>query len=160
MGPQGCVDFAAEPSWVWSRTAAEWSGALVPTSSGDRPLYPPLQTSCCIAANRRWGPGADSCTAAKAVLFDHLVGGAQKRDRKRQPQCHRPFTGQDYSITSSARTRNDSGIVRPKAFAVLRLTTRSNLVGNSTGKSLTLAPRKMRSTKEAVRCHRSRWFDP
>src|SRR5262249_44821373 len=35
-----------------------------------------------------------------------------------------------HSITSSARRRKDSEIVSPMAFAVLRLTTSSNLVGN------------------------------
>jgi hypothetical protein len=34
-----------------------------------------------------------------------------------------------YSITSSERFKNDSGIVKPSALAVLRLTTSSNLVG-------------------------------
>jgi hypothetical protein len=33
-----------------------------------------------------------------------------------------------HSITSSARIRNDSGILRPSAFAVVRLMTSSNLV--------------------------------
>ena len=35
-----------------------------------------------------------------------------------------------YSITQSARSRNDSGIVRPGALAALRLMTSSNLVGS------------------------------
>jgi hypothetical protein len=49
-------------------------------------------------------------------------------------------------ITSSAsRLRNDSGIVSPMAFAVLRLTTNSYLVGNCRGSSLTLTPRSRRS---------------
>jgi len=39
----------------------------------------------------------------------------------------------DHSIISSARSRNDSGTVRPNAFAVVRLTTNSNLVGCSIG---------------------------
>src|ERR1700719_2628471 len=51
-----------------------------------------------------------------------------------------------YSITSSARTRNDSGIVKSSAFAVLRLITSWNLVGCSTGRSAGRAPFKMRST--------------
>jgi hypothetical protein len=38
-----------------------------------------------------------------------------------------------YSITSSARSRNDSDMVKPRTFAVLRLTASSNLVGYSTG---------------------------
>ena len=40
-----------------------------------------------------------------------------------------------HSITSSARASSVGGIVRPSAFAVLRLMTDSNLVGNSTGNS-------------------------
>src|SRR5262249_32715917 len=38
-----------------------------------------------------------------------------------------------HSITSSASSRSDSGIVRPSALAVVKLTTRSNLVGCSIG---------------------------
>src|SRR4026209_474764 len=38
-----------------------------------------------------------------------------------------------YSITSSARASNDVGSVMPSALAVVRLMTRSNLVGCSTG---------------------------
>jgi hypothetical protein len=51
-----------------------------------------------------------------------------------------------HSITSSAPARKASGIVTPIAFAVLRLTTSSNLVVNWTGSSLGFAPRRMRST--------------
>src|SRR5262245_37391673 len=40
-----------------------------------------------------------------------------------------------HSITSSARTSSVGGIVRPSALAVIRLMTRSNLVGCSTGRS-------------------------
>src|SRR5258707_7123787 len=45
-----------------------------------------------------------------------------------------------YSIPWSARSRNDSGIVRPSALAALRFMTSSNLVGVSTGSSLGRAP--------------------
>ena len=45
-----------------------------------------------------------------------------------------------YSITSSARASKDSGMVSPSALAVFRLTTRSNLVGASTGMSSGLMP--------------------
>jgi hypothetical protein len=51
-----------------------------------------------------------------------------------------------YSITVSARSRNDSGIVRPRALAVFRLTTSSNLVGCSTGRSAGLPPLRILST--------------
>src|SRR6185436_439888 len=40
-----------------------------------------------------------------------------------------------HSITLSARSRSAGGIVSPRALAVLRLMTRSNLVGCSTGRS-------------------------
>ena len=51
-----------------------------------------------------------------------------------------------YSITSSARSRSEGGIVSPSALAVLRLTTNSNLVGCSIGRSAGLAPLRILST--------------
>ena len=51
-----------------------------------------------------------------------------------------------YWMTSSARASSAGGIVRPKALAVLRLMTSSNLVGCSTGKSAGLAPFRILST--------------
>src|SRR6185369_6174475 len=45
-----------------------------------------------------------------------------------------------HSITSSARARSDGGMVRPSAFAVLRLTTISKPVGCSTGSLAGSAP--------------------
>ena len=42
-----------------------------------------------------------------------------------------------YSITSSARSRNDSEILSPIALAALRFTTNSNLVDRITGRSAT-----------------------
>ena len=61
-----------------------------------------------------------------------------------------------YSITSSARSRIAGGTVRPSALAVLRLTTSSNLVGCSTGRSAGLSPLRILSTKPAARRNRSR----
>src|ERR1700675_1808874 len=52
-----------------------------------------------------------------------------RRARKRTPALRETAS---YSITSSARSRNDSGIVSPSAFAVFRLITNSNFVGCST----------------------------
>src|SRR5690242_8513727 len=51
-----------------------------------------------------------------------------------------------YRITSSARSRMDSGMVMSSALAVFRLTTKSNLVGCSIGKSPGLAPFRILST--------------
>src|SRR5262249_28996687 len=67
------------------------------------------------------------------------------RPRRKRP-CRRAADQRDdlaavaHSMTSSARTRNDSGIVSPIAFAVLLLTISSNLVACSTGRSAGLAP--------------------
>jgi hypothetical protein len=51
-----------------------------------------------------------------------------------------------YSITSSAMASSVGGMSRPSARAVIRLITRSNLVGCSTGRSAGLAPRSTLST--------------
>jgi hypothetical protein len=51
-----------------------------------------------------------------------------------------------YSITSSARASREAGISRPSAFAVLRLMTRSYLVGAWTGRSAGFSPLRTRST--------------
>src|SRR6476646_3750836 len=47
-----------------------------------------------------------------------------------------------YSITSSARPSNEGGTVSPRALAVLRLITSSNLTGCSIGKSAGFSPFK------------------
>jgi hypothetical protein len=65
-----------------------------------------------------------------------------------------------YSITSSARASSIGGTSRPSALAVLRLMTRSNLVGCSTGISPGFAPRRILSTKSAARRYRSGIFGP
>jgi hypothetical protein len=71
---------------------------------------------------------------------------ADPRLRCREPpQCAisclpRRSKQHSYSITSSARARNDSGIVSPIALAVLRLMINSIRVGCSTGRSDGLAP--------------------
>src|SRR5262249_40958998 len=64
----------------------------------------------------------------------------------------------DYSITSSAATSSDGGIVRPSALAVLRLITNSNLVGCSIGRSSGLAPLSSLSTWLAARRQTSAKF--
>ena len=64
------------------------------------------------------------------------------------------------SITSSARASSDGGISRPSAFAVLRLTTRSNLVGCWTGISAGFVPRRILSTCSAAWRKRSIQFGP
>src|SRR5512144_892734 len=56
------------------------------------------------------------------------------------------FAWRTHSITSSARASREGGTSTPSALAVIRLMTRSNLVGCSTGRSAGFAPRKILST--------------
>jgi hypothetical protein len=52
----------------------------------------------------------------------------------------------NYSITSSAIARMPGGMSRRRAFAVLRLMTKSNLVDCCTGRSAGFSPLRMRPT--------------
>src|SRR5262249_11811547 len=51
-----------------------------------------------------------------------------------------------HSMTSSARASSVGGTVRSSAFAVLRLSTNSYLMGACTGRAVGLSPLRMRST--------------
>ena len=68
------------------------------------------------------------------------------RRRRRPKTCTLPDScaaaRQPHSITLSARSRKDSGIVTLSALAVFRFTTSSNFVGCSTGRSVGLVPRR------------------
>ena len=94
-------------------------------------------------------PSARSRTAAARALGT-WSGAAVHRCRSPTDGvvCCRMNRGRlrSYSITSSARSSSDCGIVRPSALAVLRLITSSNRDGCSTGRSPGLAPFKIRST--------------
>jgi hypothetical protein len=79
-----------------------------------------------------------------------FTDGVQEGDRQGRTtiaalhaECCRRLS---HSISSSARTRDISGSVRSRAFAVLRLTRNSNLVGCSIGKSAGFSPLRILST--------------
>src|SRR5215510_10811810 len=74
-----------------------------------------------------------------------LLRAHRERPRRRSAE-QRDERAPLHSINSSARSRNDSGIVSPSPLAAVRLMTRSNLVGCSTGSSPGLAPRRILST--------------
>src|SRR5262245_56158589 len=57
-----------------------------------------------------------------------------------------PLHLRDHSITSSARASSVAGTSRPSALALLRLITRSYLVGACTGRWEGFSPLRMRST--------------
>src|SRR5262249_25360201 len=88
----------------------------------------------------------------------HALGLLRTR-RERPRRCRtaekREELAPPHSITSSARCRNASGMVRPSTFAVVRLMTRSNLVGCSTGMSAGLVPRNILSMYSAPRRNKS-----
>src|ERR1700687_2663999 len=63
-----------------------------------------------------------------------------------QQETHAPQQTSRHSITSSARCWSSAGTSKPSALAVLRLIVSIYLVGNWTGKSVGLAPLRMRST--------------
>jgi hypothetical protein len=67
-------------------------------------------------------PKSDMCGAPAYVCFGPIADIA------------------NYSITSSARASTDGGIVRPNAFAVLRLITIAYLVDACTGRSAGFRP--------------------
>src|SRR5262245_35277326 len=69
---------------------------------------------------------------------DGLLGLRPHRDRPRRRRAAEQrdeLATTDHSITSSARASSIGEMVRPRALAVIRLITRSNLIGCSTGKS-------------------------
>src|SRR5262249_16223215 len=80
-----------------------------------------------------------------------LLRARRERPRGRRTADERDDFATPHSITSSARAMNASEIGSPIALAVLRLTTNSNLVGCSTGKSAVLAPFAILSTYSAAR---------
>src|SRR5262249_22661024 len=59
---------------------------------------------------------------------ERLLRARRERPRGRRTAEQGDELASLHSITSSARARKDSGIVRPIAFAALTLTTSSNLV--------------------------------
>src|SRR5215472_17487056 len=89
----------------------------------------------------------------------HALGrlrARRDRPRRRAADQRDELAPPDHSITSSARAMSVGGTSRPSALAVVRLMTRSNLVGCSIGRSAGLVPRRILSTKSAARRFRSR----
>jgi hypothetical protein len=74
-------------------------------------------------------------------LADYAWASSEVSDVPFPDKGHRT----NYSITSSARTKNDSGSVRPSAFAVLRLMVSWYFGACSTGRSAGLAPLRILS---------------
>ena len=89
-------------------------------------------------------PGRLVPSAAQDAANQQRQTRPRQKERKRSTPVH-------YSMTWSARSSSDGGIVRPSALAVLRLIVRSYRVGCSTGNSDAFAPRSSLSTWPAPR---------
>src|SRR5262249_61245102 len=99
---------------------------------------------CDHACYVRFGSKADICSAQAHVLF--TPESDIKRDIWECPLWANSGHTLDYSITSSARASNETGIEIPVARAVFKFITSSNFAGCCTGRSDGLAPFRMRST--------------
>src|SRR5438128_672011 len=78
-------------------------------------------------------------------LLRGRASGDQPEDR--QHRGHAP----PHWITRSARVSSDEGIARPRALAAWRFTKSSKRAGCSTARSTGRAPRRIRSTRTAIR---------
>src|SRR6516225_10673155 len=118
-----------------------------------RMLPPSVQPNCCSfclnAASRALTISIVRGPVREHTDPPHLLG--LLRARGERPR-HRPATEQSdelpppHSITSSARLSSESGTVRPRALAVLRLRTNSTLVDCCTGRLAGLSPLRTRPT--------------
>jgi hypothetical protein len=112
--------------------------------------YPVSRRPSRTAVAKRLATGAPgfACqikpTRAMLLAFDGCVSAPRgaARTAPRPITNTRRFT---YSMTWSARSSSDGGMVSPSAFAVLRFMTNSNFVGCPTGSSAGLLPRRILS---------------
>src|SRR3974390_1753427 len=91
----------------------------------------------------------DLIRRASVQIADHRHHGLLRVRGERPRGCRtkekRDELAPPHSITSSAVTSSDGGIVSPSALAVLRLIMSSYLVGCWTGNSVGLVPLRIRS---------------
>src|SRR4030095_10981000 len=89
-----------------------------------------------------------------------LQGDVRRRPRTLNLRAVLMITAIGYWISSVACVRIECGIVRSRTRAVFRLTTRSNFVGCSIGRSPGLAPFRILSTWVAERRYESTMSGP
>ena len=118
----------------------------------DQTVYDSLPRSrlgrAVYADHRRQSFRHSSCAAWSLCVSGEAAGRMRARSFFCTPCESRRVTRTGpkiYSITSSTRARIKGGIASPSASAVLRLTTSSNLVGCSIGRSAGLVPLRMRN---------------
>jgi hypothetical protein len=108
-------------------------------------------------SRRLFGFGRNLCSR---IGLKHLKKRPRRERPRRRAAEQRDERASPHSITSSARASSVGGISRPSALAVIRLMTKSNLVGCSTGRSAGFAPRRILSTYSAARRNESTKFGP
>jgi hypothetical protein len=99
----------------------------------------------------KWGLSGQHTDKADTQRFRLQLRSHRKRPRRHRAADKRDELAPIHSTTSSARKRIDVGNTIPKLFAVFRLMTSSNFVGNSAGSSAGLAPRSTLATRAAQR---------
>src|SRR5262249_17151781 len=127
--------------------------------NGPSKLLQPLFKRCYAALTFRIAL-SERHEYANTINLAYPLRACRKRPRGRSTAEQLDELASPHSITSSARASSVDGMVTPSALAVTRLTTRSNLVGCSTGRSAGFAPRRILSTYSAARRFRSGKFDP
>src|SRR5215471_6761896 len=97
--------------------------------------------------SRRFGYlGVEYSPQVRRARTSPPAGPERQREAEETYQSSDEELTPPHSMMRSARARNDGGIVRPRALAVLRLIISSNFVGCSTGRSAGLAPFRILST--------------
>src|SRR5439155_6568312 len=121
----------------WRHFDAHVSGGDV-TPFGE-PLSERIGIRVHVHEHRAINEGPEECDGS--ALFSRLLClGVERRRHRPNSEPAEEGAPVHHSITWSARSRMDCGIISPRAFAVFMLTTSSNFVGCSTGRSAGLAP--------------------
>ena len=113
---------------------------------GSRRGHRPRALRSCLASRRgrRPGPRPFRCARRPTIGSGKGQTGTRVAHASAPPDSCSAAERSDYSKTSSARAMSVGEIVRPSAFAVLRLMMSSNLVGCWIGRSAGLAPLRNR----------------
>jgi hypothetical protein len=110
-----------------------------PLGAAQRGRFEPAAPSQCLSARPKCCCVVRCGSAGNTMISPETTSAIHRRGSV-------IFVSVAYSITSSARASSVGGTSRPSAFAVVRLITKSNFVGCSTGMSLGFAPRRILST--------------